>query len=86
MITQSTKNLCRSVFLALLIPLLGWATWVTAQTYNSQQTKQALVEYKTHMSSQQQEIKQEVRDLRKEVRENHQIVYNILLDLQKHVQ
>lgn len=81
--TKGVKDMCRSIFLTLLIPLLGWATWVTAQTYSSQHTKQALVEYKAQVNEQRQEIKQELNSLQNEVHENHQTIYKILLDLQK---
>jgi hypothetical protein len=83
MTKKSIKDLSRSIFLALLVPLLGWATWVTAQTYNTQQTKQEFVEHKVYAAQQQRELKQELNEFQKEVRENHQIVYKILLDLQK---
>lgn len=71
----------------LLVPvigiLIGWATWVTAQTYSAQQTKQELVQHQTYAAQQQQEIKNDLHELQREVQENHQSVYKILLDLQK---
>jgi len=90
---QSDKTY-KSILSTLLIPfigvLIGWVTWVTAQTYNAQQTRQELVSYKEVMQQQQQELKQDINDIRKELGdvrkeagENHQVVYKILLDLQK---
>lgn len=81
--TKSSKDLWKSILLALLIPLLGWATWVTAQTYNAQQTKQELTEYRAYADQEQQDIKREIRGLRDRVDQNHQTVYSTLLDIQK---
>lgn len=79
----------RSILLMLIVPviggLIGWATWVTAQTYSSQQTKQELVQYRAYTTEQQQELRADLHDFQKEVRENHQTLYKTLLSMQKQV-
>lgn len=81
------NKMYKTILLTLLAPtvagLLGWATWVTAQTYNSQQTKQELAQYRVYATQQQQELRSDLHDIQKEVRENHQIVYATLLSMQK---
>jgi peptidoglycan hydrolase CwlO-like protein len=90
------KKIPISIVVLISTLIISWTTWVTAQSYNSQNTKKIVEDHITKVENQQTsihdklekielQISEDNKKLCEKISQNNKEMYNLLLDIQKQI-